>query len=239
MKIAFCTTCMNRLYQLKGVFDANVEVIRRDVHVEWVILNFGSDDDLDAFIEPRLAQLPQRFVYAKTVSRSNWHASIAKNIAHRVPAADCLFNLDCDNFIGSSYEDIRRYWAYGFRVFHCWSGVYRDGTCGRIGIERSLFRDLGGYDESMAPMGFQDRDLIYRASRAGFPVAHIPAIGEVAIRNDKAEGIRYCESSSDWCDMDRSNMALSRYNVVNNRVVSNCGYSWGEAMIEVKRGGGC
>lgn len=56
-----------------------------------------------------------------------------------------------------------------------------DGSCGRIGVPRQLFRDVGGYDETLLAMGGQDIDLLDRLGflqrqRARLPPPMTPAL---------------------------------------------------------------
>jgi hypothetical protein len=129
-------------------------------------------------------------------------------------------NLDCDNFIDDAIDTARAYWSNGCRALHLWSGVYGDGTCGRIAIARDVFYALGGYDEAFSPMGFQDRDLILRAAQAGIPVLHAPSRPDVAIRNDKVESVRLC-SWRNWKDFDNLNMLASQSNRRRGKLAAN------------------
>ncbi len=50
-----------------------------------------------------------------------------------------------------------------------------NGTYGHIGISRELFNRIGGYDESLPPMGGQDKDLLWRAyNYVGVVFEHVP-----------------------------------------------------------------
>jgi hypothetical protein len=140
-----------------------------------------------------LSRLPSRVVYVRERSGRSWHISIAKNVAHRVAKGAILVNLDCDNYVSDAIEVIRRYFRTGCRLLHLWSGVHGDGTYGRIALLKSLFRQLGGYDESFLPMGYQDTDLLHRAVAIGVPLIHYRSPREVALKNSKAESIRHCK----------------------------------------------
>jgi glycosyltransferase involved in cell wall biosynthesis len=220
--ISFCTTCCNRAYQLKLVFDANYELIQQNPRLEWVVVNFGSADDLDPFVQDRLPDLCDRFVYVRLTEECGWHLSVAKNLAHHSARGEILVNLDCDNFIADSPAVVERHFAKGVRVLHLWSGISHDGTCGKIAITRELFQQIGGYDESLWPMGYQDLDLLNRVSALRVPVVQASSSTHSAIKNSKQQSIRFCSTEGmTWTDYNRLNRELSDANLAAGRLVAN------------------
>ena len=76
-----------------------------------------------------------------------------------------------------------------------WHVPQESGTFGRIQISRALFRQLGGYDEDMLPVGAQDRDLISRCVMlAGQRTVLIqqPAFVGASIQNSPGSSWREC-----------------------------------------------
>ncbi len=239
MTISFCTPCHNRTYQLRKTFERNARLVAAKVDTEWVIVNYNSDDDLDAFMAGVLPGLTERIVYVREISGRRWHASVAKNVAHRNATGEVLFNLDCDNFIGEhTPAAVEGHFLVGGQVLHMWSGERGDGTGGRIALSRELFHRLGGYDEAFHPMGYQDFDLLARAEAAGFPVTRCGGSPDLALRNTKEESIRYCDAKGlRWEDFDRQNRARSRANLAAHRLVANVPRGWAPMKIETIRGG--
>jgi hypothetical protein len=230
MAISFCTACANRLFQLERVFAANAAILAQHADVEWVLVNFGSRDKLDAFVAARRSSLPARFVYGRVAGAPAWHASVAKNVAHRAARGRILVNLDADNRIGDAVATIRAFFAQGCTVLHLWSGVMNDGTFGRIAVQRELFEELGGYDESFYPMGYQDFDLLRRATAAGHFVLHAPCAPGTAVPNTKEDSIRHCaEPALTWRDYNDHNRLQSRANIAAGRLVANAGRQPGPA----------
>lgn len=214
IQISFCTTCCGRTNQLKQTFAANATIVAGDVSLEWIIVNYGSKDDLHAFMMAQLPQLPARIVYAQELSGNPWHASVAKNTAHRLGSGQILMNLDCDNYIGSAAEILKNYFDNGCQALHLWSGVNRDGTGGRIALSRDLFYKVGGYDETFLPMGYQDYDLLARASASGAAILEARCAPGMALQNDKVASIRNCKVTGlAWEDFDRLNRERSRANL--------------------------
>jgi hypothetical protein len=237
MKIAFCTTCCNRLHQLQQVFDRNAAVIASDPATEWIILDFGSEDGLAAYMAAKMVSATTRITFARERSGRPWHASIAKNVAHRLSAADILVNLDCDNLIDDAVDVIRHRRYAGADVIHLWSGALGDGTCGRIAIRRDAFHALGGYDESFLPMGYQDFDLVHRAAAAGLKVMRKPSRSNVAVKNTKVESLVNCRpSGQSWDDYNVQNRAQSFANIAAGLYVANGLKGWAAFRVDETTG---
>lgn len=238
MKISFCTTCCNRLHQFRQTFESNIEIISQNEETEWVIADLSSDDGLHEFMMARLPSLPPRVIYAVERRKRPWHMSIAKNIAHRLGSCGLLMNLDCDNFIHDTLDLVRGPFSRGVKAIHLWSGAGRDGTSGRIVVERNVFYRLGGYDESFYPVGFEELDLLRRACKSGAPVEHRPCASSAALANTKEESIKYCDLRGfTWDQCAVMNKQTSDNNLAMNRLTANVGQKWGDAQMELFRGG--
>lgn len=239
MKISLCTTCCNRLGQFEQTFEANAEQILAYPEVEWVIVNFNSADALDRFMGDRLGDLPERIVYVRESSGRSWHASIAKNVAHRHAAGRVLMNLDCDNLIGDALEVVEEYFGQHYRLAHLWTGVLGDGTYGRIAIDRELFHALGGYDESFYPMAYQDADLVARAAAMQARCIRVPSPEGLALVNSKTDSLRNCRPDGlTWHDYNQRNRARSQANIAAGHLVANLPHGWSPMKVEIQRGRG-
>ncbi len=237
--ISFCTSCFNRAYQLKQTFAANASTISDDPRVEWIILNYSSQDDLHEYMINNLPAISRRIIYAVDSSRRPWHLSVAKNIAHRIASGLILMNLDCDNYIGPSIPIIKDHFARGTKMLHLWSGIFRDGTCGRIATTKDTFYALGGYDEALHPMGYQDRDFLRRALKSGLgsPCAHIKCPIGSSIINSKLESIRYCATKGlTWEDYERANRVQSDSNIASGRFIANVDTARFKGVLDIYRG---
>lgn len=228
--LSFCITCKNRLHQIKQTLRKNLDdnVLHSDF-IEFVLVDFGSNDGLRDWVlkefEQDLASGYLKYYYTEELSR--WHASIAKNTAHRCASGSILVNLDCDNFTsiwGGAYV-INAFTQHSNRiVFHQFSGIKNDGSFGRIAVACKYFRMLGGYDESFDPMGHQDSDLIKRLSRYGLKyVSQQNPLYNQAITNTKEEGIKYTGSEKTYREMMRANSDRSEQNLAEGRLIANGG----------------
>ena len=123
----------------------------------------------------------------------------------------------------------------GERVVHMWTGEWRDGTYGRIAVPRALFHRLGGYDETLFPMGHQDHDLLLRARLAGADPLWVPgrALAVRALRNSKHESLALTGAS--WLGfsmMNRLNAAIATANRWRHGHAANP-RGWGRGRVEV------
>lgn len=227
---------MNRLDQLKKTFPANLDVISRKRNTEMILLDYNSTDGLQEWISAgylSCTSVYPRLLYARQPSAKRFHASKAKNMAHRIATGDILVNLDCDNFIRDSIAIIERFFtSSSVQVLHLWSGTWFDGTFGRIAIRQSAFDQLGGYDEAFFPVGYQDCDLLLRAQALGLGVARFPLVGTASLPNTKADTTRNCNIGIGYGAMNRANAQRSSANIASGKLRANP-LGWGRGRVEV------
>lgn len=236
MKISFCSTCAQRLHQLKKIWNDNIKTISDYSNSEWVLLNYDGDAAMHKFVMSKYKSWPKNFVYAKELSGHEWHMSVAKNIAHQLGSGNILFNLDCDNFIGSAIKPTIHSFENGAKVAHLFSGVGRDGTAGRIAIDRELFYSMGGYDESFYPMAGQDTDILARAKALGHKISDITDTFPVAIKNTKIESVKLCSRYNlAWEDFSRENKKKIIQNISNKILIANLEKGMTKPNVEIFR----
>lgn len=166
--LSFCTTCRNRLWQIKETLPSNLEAVR-DEH-EIVLVDYGSTDGLAQWVWSSFKSYIEnkKLVFFEVKNEVRWNVARAKNLSHRLASGCYLFNLDADNFVTSS--DIEKIQKSADLNLHCWQfsqGDRDDGSFGRIGLPTALFAEIGGYDEAFLPMGCQDIDILNRLVALG------------------------------------------------------------------------
>lgn len=237
MKISFCTSCAQRLYQLEQTWEHNIDLIKVTPDVEWVLLNYDGDIDMHNFVLSKQSNWPKNFIYANQLSKLNWHMSVAKNISHQLGSGEILFNLDCDNFIGNAIDVLNEYFVGNIKLMHMFSGIYQDGTSGRIAIGKKLFYDLGGYDESLYPMAGQDADLLIRSTHMGYPPYKIKSFSSFAIKNTKIESVKLCvDYNLTWENFFTKNKKKMEENIQNGKFVANQEKGMTKPNVEIFRG---
>jgi predicted glycosyltransferase involved in capsule biosynthesis len=207
--ISFCTTCRNRLWQIKQTLQQNLETIGDQN--ELVLVDYGSTDGLSAWVWENFSEYieKQRLIFFEVTNEVRWNVARAKNLAHRLANGDFLFNLDADNFV--DFKDLALIEKVRKNKISCWqwSGSFPDGSYGRIGTSKSVFKEIGGYDETMLAMGAQDYDLIKRLSKVQ-KIARLPAPSIEAVQNNDINKMSELKSYN-----DEENSAKADYNTFN------------------------
>jgi len=195
--LSLITSCKNRDYQLVEVFHHNVNVIEKYRGIEWVIIDYGSNEPLESKIPAILdtKSLDRILSFYTVVSPTTWHMSRAKNLGHRLAKAPYVFNLDADNFITEQDIDSILEAARNGYVAHQFSGTYGDGSHGRIGASNSAWDSVGGYDETFLPMGFQDVDFLIKLHKCGNSIVRLSPPKKKAVQNSASEKMNSCSVS--------------------------------------------
>ena len=84
--------------------------------------------------------------------------SVGKNTATHQAYGKIVVTLDCDNFTyrGGKFV-IDHFEKHDYNcVMHQFDWNPQNGNFGRIAITKKKFNELGGYDQSFLPMGYQD-----------------------------------------------------------------------------------
>jgi hypothetical protein len=197
LKISYCTTCKGRAHHVQETLIANLAAEADNDNVEFVLLDYESNDGLEQWVRERLsAEIERgRVVYARHAPAPHFKMAHAKNMSHRLASGDILVNVDGDNIIAHDFSRwIRTCFERGEnkvacprnltvtgyilqRVLNKHLGLPRpiDGLCGRIAVARATFYEIGGYDEKFVGWGSDDFDFMLRARDAGATLVPIPA----------------------------------------------------------------
>ena len=180
----FCAACFRRGWQLRKAILPNLLFLYPWRSCARICLVLFRSEESDADIQwvwqyARPAIQCGPLLVAHTDLPQGWHASVAKNTSHKLAieehrrkqgspadAPQFLINLDCDNITGPSFMDGLKTLLPTVPVQGCIHAVGKDpGTTGRVGLWATQFIRIGGYDEDMLPMGYQDVDLLRRCNR--------------------------------------------------------------------------
>ncbi len=186
--ISFCTVVLDRADDLKETLRLNMGA---NQDAEFVVLDYGSTDDVLSWIGHELHRLPygRRFAVYRLKKPRPLNIAHAKNVVHRLATGDVLVNLDADNFTGEGYseeiEQLMRHWLDSVervRGKPHFAIMPKDrlkkeesffGAGGRIIVSRSAFISVGGYDESFVGYGFEDTEFLARLQNAGTTMIEI------------------------------------------------------------------
>ena len=221
--LSYCISIMNRIEQLEKTLRVNID--DSTDNSEFIIIDYHSNDGLKEYIYSNFQQevLNGKLKYIYTNKINYWHSSICKNTSHMKATGKYVVNLDCDNFIGKNGDDIilNTFLEKGDNIIMSQTNnIMSSGNGGRISIMKDKFIELGGYDESFYPMGYQDYDLIERAKKYGMNYINLNKNNN-AIFNSKIESIKNIGIKMDYNKMNNVNKLLSKINIDNNNLRAN------------------
>lgn len=216
-KISFCTTSKNRLHHLSKTLPKNLTDNEPFSDLEFVVLNYNSDDKLDDWVHDNFAHQVEagRLAYYEMIEEypgqyQYFNIAHAKNVSHRLALGDIVVNVDADNFTGEGFADWVNLlpWELDIIAVPMYIDVVREGIIsnprgvgGRICMSRFDFLKLGGYDETLGETwGMDDTDLVQRVTNAGLTHVEIPGRYLDAITHDDEERIANQPSSTNIDD---------------------------------------
>ena len=229
--ISFCTTCKGRLYALKETLQQNL-TDNPGADVEFVILDYNSDDGLAEWIEENFQNVIRngRLQYYASRGQPWFHMAHAKNCVHRLARGKWVCNLDADNFTGPGFA---KYLKEQFRIHRLLHIAYQSAN-GRVALSAIDFQALGGYDESFPGYGWDDNDLKARAESSGLSSYQIPSDSPYTRSLDDTLHKRkehYPPSLHDIISSNEINKSCSESNVAAGRLVANAGKRWGSIIV--------
>jgi hypothetical protein len=236
-KLSFVMALMNRSHQIEQTLIKNLEDNWEDRDdVEFVLMDVNSQDgfrkwirsmDLTKYTESGFLR------YFEVDSIDKWHASIGKNTAAHQAVGKIVVTLDCDNFTG--YRG-GRFLITEFEkndyncIVHQYDGNPQNGNFGRISLTKKKFNEIGGYDQSFLPMGYQDWDIIKRAEAVGCKYINLKdSEFNRAIEIDGKKELFMANTNDShkamgWVEMNRINKLKCHHNLYNKKYKANDGY---------------
>jgi len=236
-KLTFVMALMNRFHQIEKTLIKNLEDNWEDRDdVEFVLMDVNSKDAFRDWIRDQdLTKYTDcgYLRYYEVDSLDQWHASIGKNTATHQARGTIVVTLDCDNYTGphGGRFVITQFEQNDYNcVVHQYDWKPQNGNFGRIALTKKKFNEIGGYDQSLMPMGYQDWDLIKRAEAIGCKYVNptdvefnraIENVGgkELSMANQKDE-----HKKLGWVEMNRINKLKCHINLYMNKHTANNGY---------------
>lgn len=176
MKVSYCSTCKGRLDQLKRTLMPNLNSLS-DIDAEWIIVDYGCPDktkeailELPSIKEYLTSGKLKVYSFTKDIP---FNMSLSKNLSHSLASGEIVFSLDIDNYIGDSFPQISKITVKEFI-----SNPILPGYAGRIGMHRSVFNKLGGYDLELDVVAYEDINMLER-------------LRKLNLKNIKETGVRF------------------------------------------------
>lgn len=228
--VSFFTTCKNRIEHLKQTLPQNIENHKDDPNVEFVLLDYSSDDGLGEWVKSEMMKHIQtgRLVYFRANGYPKFQMSHSKNCAARLTRGAVICNMDSDHQTGKSFAEWLRRAVKDGR----WAGTetFTDDFGGRQAFRRSDFYRLGGFDEQMIGWGSDDYDISRRARILGLKCVEIPAVYKYSLPHSNELRGRFMENK-DRDETNRINMERCQKNHEAGLFRVNPG-RWGAILVE-------
>ena len=236
-KLTFVMALMNRHHQIEQTLLKNLEDNWEDRDdVEFVLMDISSKDGFRDWIRTQDLKKYTECGYLRcyeTDILNEWHASIGKNTATHQAKGTIVVTLDCDNFTGyrGGRFVITHFEQNDYNcVVHQFDWNPQNGNFGRIALTKEKFNEIGGYDQSLLPMGYQDWDIIKRAEASGCKYIN-PTDEEFnrAIMNEGGKELSMANTNDDhkkmgWVEMNRINKLKCHINLYKKQHTANNGY---------------
>jgi len=231
-KISLVTNCMGRLESVKQTFLRNIGDNLDYGNVEFVLLNYGSRDDLDIWAFGNLLPYIRDGIvnYYKTTEPVYYSMTHSRNICFKVAQGDIVNNVDSDHFINAGFVERINYLANQFDTRKIAFVKSRQTNRGRIGMYKDEFMALGGYDEALEGYGFDDVDLLIRSYHLDFILVPFGGQYSEIVENHKRHQAGNYQIAS-WRYTQRRNALISLLNMYSDRFVANEGHHWGKAHL--------
>jgi len=234
-KISVITTCMGRADDIKKTFIKNVLDNIEYPRVEFVLLNYSSKDDLDAWAKGSLPKYIEKGVvnYYRTVDDYKYFMlSHSKNIAFKVATGDIINNVDADNFTNKGFAERVNLLANQVDTTKIiFTKSYRRNR-GRLGFYKNEFvKTLGGYDENLIDYGYEDPDLFHRANAMGFKAWRFGGEFLTLVDGHRQHNHISNYENRDWMYTQRRNTLLSLLNLTGGYHRANKHRHWGKARL--------
>src|SRR5688500_144474 len=96
---------MNRSHHLKQTFLKNIEDNIGYENLEFILLDYNSEDDMEEWVKENLLQhiASGKVVYYKTFEPLAFKHSHAKNLVFKLANNDILCSINADHFAGENF----------------------------------------------------------------------------------------------------------------------------------------
>jgi hypothetical protein len=236
-KLTFVMALMNRKHQIEKTLIKNLEDNWEDREdVEFVLMDVSSKDGFREWLQEQDLNKYTKSGYLRCFETDvidTWHASIGKNTATHQAHGRIIVTLDCDNFTGFRGGNfvIQHFEKHNYNcVMHQFDWNPKNGNFGRIALTKNKFDEIGGYDQSLLPMGYQDWDIIKRAEAIGCEYIN-PTDAEYnqAITNEGGKELSMANTidahkKMGWTEMNRINKLKCHHNLYRKKHIANNGY---------------
>jgi len=230
-RVAFCTTCMDRLHDLRRTLPANLADNADYPNLQIVLLDYNSQDGLEDWVRQSLASELKsgRVVYYRTTEPTHYEMAHSRNLAFALAEAELVASVDADNFTNANFARHLNRLANELpekAVFiKSWQRMN-----GRIALYKREWSALGGYDERLVGYGYDDMDLVRRAVASGFTLARFGGAYSRRLPTPSRSKVANIPRK-DWRVTQGQNRDRSEANLKSGRLEANRGIRWATGTV--------
>ena len=240
-KISICSTCQDRLNDLKQTLPKNIQDNLDYPNVEFVVLDYNSTrDDVGKWIKDEMMGWIEMGIltFIRTDEPEHYDMSHSRNVAFLAASGEIVNNVDADAYTNKGFATFINKLANeqpSMAMFAKSKQLLR----GRLGFYKKEFVEmLSGYSESgpsgwpglgLKFYGHDDSDIMCRAWELGMKqmAFRAPFVGIIEGHIKKQPG-RYAE---DMAVTEARNRFISYVNLILKRLKANQGFIWGKAKL--------
>jgi len=245
-KVSICTTCMNRTDDLKQTYIKNIEENIKYPHVDFVLLNYNSKDDMDEWVKKNLMEYIEKGIvnYYHTTEPEFYSMTHSRNVVFKLGKGDIVNNVDADHYTCTTHGSPAKYRQPEPEI--CFAeyinilanhqpkqAVFlksKQKNRGRLGFFKKDFLWLGGYDEGLHGYGHDDCDLLNRALCSDFTCVFFTG-AYFSHTDDHSRHPTGNYKNKDWRYTQRLNTLISLLNLKYGKFQANEGRHWGKAKL--------
>ena len=231
-RVSLCTTCMNRLENLKITLPENIKS-NTYPNTEFVVLDYNGSDGVGDWIKANMMEHIEsgKLMFLRTEEPKFFDMSHSRNVAYKAATGDIVNNIDADTFAKNNFAEFINSLA-NEQPEKAIFAKSRQLLRGRLGFYKKEFIEiLGGYDEGITGYGHDDADLMNRAWTLGFRLMPFSRSGDFEGKiedHHKHQGKNYKEL---WWVTEARNRFISYTNLILKKYKANEGREWGKAKL--------
>jgi len=233
--ISICTNCMGRAEDIKQTYVENIENNLDYPAIEFVLLNYGSKDDLDIWVFKNLMEYIKRgilsyYSFKYPDGPKSYSMTHSRNVSFKVAKGKIVTNVDADHYTNKGFAVRLNELAHQVKGTEVVFVKSKQKNRGRIALYKKEFERLGGYNEDIREYGYDDHDLLMRAYLSGFRVLTFGG-GFMRITEDHRRHPTDNYVDKDWRYTQARNALISLVGIAAGRLEANPGIQWGKAHL--------
>lgn len=240
--ISVCTTCMNRLDDLKRTLPKNIEDNKNYDNAEFILLDYGSSEDIEGWVKKRLMHHIEsgRLKFYRTKNKFKYfRPSHARNLSFRLAQNELVTNVDSDNMMNKGFlRRLNECAGVGDeRILICADNFLEYGSNrlrmkGRFCVYKKDIEMLRGFDEDLDE-GFSHDDVnfVFRAMLARFKIVRYEKrFNDGRIETSDKKKLTHI-ANHNWDETRKMNQDLTLYKLTRGRITVNRDREWGQCEL--------